>query len=218
MGLLDDLANKHNTDKGSNYGGPSKHGYADIYEPYLNKWRESDIRLLEVGICMESTAGGHSIRMWHEYFPNAQIYGFDIVDMRHLEREMDRVKVYQGNQSNRHQMSLMYEAFGSALFDFILEDGSHEHRDQMISFGHLFQYVKPGGYYILEDITQRGIWACCTRNDRTYDILIDLQQTGHINSEFISEEEKHYIQNNVSKIEIHKDIKDNYRTAIIQKK
>ena len=37
--------------------------------------------MLEIGVCMEGTEGGHSINMWNDYFEKANIYAFDIVDM-----------------------------------------------------------------------------------------------------------------------------------------
>lgn len=218
MSKLNDLANKFNTDKGSNYDGPSIHGYADIYENYLNTWQDLPIKLLEVGICMEGTPGGHSIRMWNEYFPNAEIYGFDIVDMKFLENEMPRVKIFTGDQSNRDHFVSMHNQFGNPQFDFILEDGSHVHEHQIISLAHLFKYVKSGGYYIIEDMTEAGVDACCIRNDKTFEIIKSFAETGIIESELISIDEKRYLESNTIKIDIHPDIKNNYRVAIIHKK
>lgn len=218
METLDQLANKQNTDKGSAYGGASVHGYADIYETYLHKWRNENIRLLEVGICMEFTSGGHSLRMWHEYFQNAEIFGFDIVDMKIMEQELNRVKIFQGDQTKRDDFKRMYEYFGNKEFDLIVEDGSHVHSHQMISFGHLFQYVKSGGIYILEDMTERDVPACCIRNDDTFDAIKKLYEIGIIDSGHLTPEEKQYIELNTLKVDIHKDIKDNYRVAIIHKK
>jgi|694.fasta_scaffold11729_3 hypothetical protein len=219
MVTLDELANKHNTDKGTRYEHNTVHGYAPIYENYLSKWRDKPIRLLEVGICMEYTKGGQSVRMWHEYFQNASIYTFDIVDMKHLEGELgDRVKFYKGDQSSRPDLETMYKEFGSKQFDFILEDGSHIHNHQMISLAYLFKYVKSGGYYILEDITEEGVHACCQRNDETIKIIKALQNKDTVSCEFIFPEELDYLNKNISKIEIHQDIQNAYRTAIIHKK
>ena len=216
---LDELANKHNTDKGTGYEYYTVHGYAPIYETYLSKWRDKQIRLLEVGICMEYTKGGHSVRMWHEYFQNASIHTFDIVDMKHLETELgSRVKFYQGDQSVRSDFENMYREFGSENFDFILEDGSHIHQHQIISLAHLFKYVKSGGYYILEDITEEGVQVCCQRNDETMKIVKALQNKDKVSCEFIFPEELDYLNKNISKIEIYQDIQNAYRTAIIHKK
>jgi hypothetical protein len=217
---LDQLAIKHNTDKATVYSSDCVHGYAPIYESYLKKWRDSPINLLEIGVWMEISDGGESIRMWNEYFSQASINTFDIRDMHHHPAvvENDRVKFYQGDQGNRESLQSMYKEYGNKNFDFILEDGSHEYHHQMISLGQLFQYVKPGGYYILEDMSIPGNWVCCIRNDETYRILREFQETGKITSDHLLPEEITYLQENVKNIEIYPDIQNAYAVAIITKK
>lgn len=221
---LDELANYYGTDKGSKYPGGSRHGYADIYDmPYLNKWRDKSIRMLEIGLCLEpgTERTGQSVNMWYDYFSKAQIYTSDILDMHShpcVLNLSDRVKFYQADQSDRDQLTAMYDSFGSKEFDFILEDGSHIHAHQMISFGHLFKYVKSGGYYIIEDVSIPDHWCCCIRNDETYRAVETLSSTGKIESSLILSEEKAYIEANIKSIEIHPDIQDAYATIVITKK
>lgn len=217
---LDELAIKYITDKATIYPTNCVHGYAPIYEPYLEKWRDSPIRMLEVGVWMEITSGGESIRMWNEYFSQASIYTFDIVDMYSHPAvvENERVKFYQGDQGSRENLQAMYQEYGNEDFDFILEDGSHEHHHQMISLGQLFQYVKSGGHYILEDISIPEHWVCCIRNDETYKVLQEFKKTGKIKSEHLLPEEVTYLQENIKSIEIYPDIQDAYAVAIITKK
>ena len=38
------------------------------------------------------------------------------------------------------------------MFDIIIEDASHELRDQVSHFIEYFKLVKPNGYYIIEDV------------------------------------------------------------------
>ena len=218
---LDELANLHSTDKGTLYPNQSRHGYAPIYESYLKKWRDLPIRLLEIGVCMEYSEGGQSVLMWHDYFEKASIYTFDIVDMsdhKMLSLPGNRVKFFRGDQGKREDLVSMYKEFGGKEFDFIVEDGSHLHHHQMISLGCLFKYVASGGYYILEDITERGRRACCIRNDDTYPAILEFQSTGTINSPHLTPKEKEYLEKNVEKIDIHLDCKEAYRTVIITKK
>ena len=217
---LDDLANLYSTDKGTKYPHGSVHGYAPIYDSYLTSLRDKPLRILEVGICMEGSEGGHSVKMWDDYFEKAQIYTFDIVDMSTHPYivEHNNIFFYQGDQSKREDFILMYEKFDNKEFDFILEDGSHVHEHQMISLGHLFQYVKSKGYYILEDMSIPGQQVCCIRNDETYNIIKNFQETGEINSPLITQIEKEYLEANVSKIEIYPDIQNAYVTTIFHKK
>ena len=72
---LTELANKYNTDKGTTYGGEHVHGYTVVYENYLSKWRNSPIRLLEIGVCLEvsQTGGGESVYMWQEYLKDYKL-------------------------------------------------------------------------------------------------------------------------------------------------
>lgn len=217
---LDQLANKYNTDKGTEYTSESRHGYAPFYDTILSKWRNKSIRMLEVGICMEGSAGGQSVYMWREYFSKAKIYTFDIVDMSNHPCVLDLKDVFffQGDQGDREILKSMFSSFGSRPFDFILEDGSHTEEHQMISLAHLFQYVKSGGLYILEDISIPGHPVCCIRNDRTYHTISEFISSGKFTSEFVTDEEKKYLENNISKIELFTDVQNAYVTAIIHKK
>ncbi len=217
---LDDLANKYVTDKGTKYPDGSRHGYAPFYDPYLTPMRHEPIRLLEIGVWMECTQGGESVRMWNEYFDKATIHTFDIRNMfeHPAVKDNERVKFFLGDQSNREDFIKMYEEYGSEDFDFILEDGSHRHPHQMISFGHLFKYVKPGGFYILEDMSQPGKPVCCIRNDESLPIIQNLKNTGTIDTPHITVEEKAYIEEHVDRVELFVDVNDAYVTAIIFKK
>ena len=67
MSLLDELALKYGTDKGSQY-----HNYCNKYDKILFPLREKFTNILEIGV-----ANGSSVRMWEEYFPNATIHGVD---------------------------------------------------------------------------------------------------------------------------------------------
>jgi hypothetical protein len=217
---LDELAIQYKTDKATIYPGESVHGYAPIYDRILTPLRDKPIKMLEVGVCMEGSEGGHSILMWNDYFTKAHIHTFDIVDMslKSCITENDNVFFYQGDQSNREHMENMYQEYGNTEFDFILEDGSHEHNHQMISLGHLFKYVKSGGYYILEDMSIPEQVVCCIRNDETYKILQQFKETGKIVSEHLLSEEIDYLEKNVKSIKIHHDIQNAYAVAFITKK
>lgn len=217
---LDELANLYGTDKGTEFPNTSRHGYAPIYDVLLTKWRKEPIRMLEIGIKMEYSDGGQSVNMWKDYFDVAYIYTFDIKDMstHPVIKNNERIKFFQGDQGSRTDLENMYKTFGNAEFDFILEDGSHEHHHQMISLGQLFKYVKSGGYYILEDMSIPTRPVCCIRNDETFNLIYKLKETGKIESEHLLPDEKEYLENNISIIEIYADVQNAYATAIITKK
>jgi hypothetical protein len=67
---------------------------------------------------------------------------------QHAERAH---KTFIADQSRRDQLQKFIDKFGGN-FDVLLDDGGHSMDQQQISLGYLFKFVKPGGYYILEDI------------------------------------------------------------------
>ena len=66
-------------------------GFIELYEKYFAPLKNSKINILEIGI-----ENGDSLRIWREYFPNANIIGIDI---EHKDFKIDNVDIYQGDQS-----------------------------------------------------------------------------------------------------------------------
>ena len=160
------LANHYGSDKGTE--GPdltwgSTSNYTDIYEAYLWPQRHDPIRLLEIGMGVagdawdarivrgKNSGGGASIKMWADYFPRAHIYGIDVNAAPHLDT--DRITTFVADQSDTDDLGRVVEGAGSEPFDVIVDDGSHFHNHQQISFGYLFEHLKPGGLYFIEDIS-----------------------------------------------------------------
>ena len=213
---LDELADQFDSDKSTKSSHGCRHGYAPIYDQLLSKWKSEPINLLEIGVCMEGTQGGQSVRMWEAYFEKAKIYTFDIVDMSKLKN--DRVDFFRGDQSKRTDFDNMMKAFNISSLDFILEDGSHIHEHQIISIGHLFKYVKSGGYYILEDISVAGRRCCCQRNDQTFEVIQNYIKTNKFESPYITKDEQKYLEENIADVKIYDDIQNAYSVAIFTKK
>jgi demethylmacrocin O-methyltransferase len=135
---LDEIAIKYNTDKQSKL-----HNYTEKYSNHLEKLRNDKIKILEIGI-----QNGYSLKTWKEYFPNAEIYGIDIVDCSQMNEE--RIKTLKGSQTDLGFLAKITEEYGP--FDIIIDDGSHYSLDMKISFDFLFPTLKKGGLYIVEDL------------------------------------------------------------------
>lgn len=132
--MLHDLGIKYHTDKAY------LHNFCNDYEKLLSK----DIKTLwEIGIL-----DGASLRMWSEYYPNAKIIGYDIEDKSSLSFN-DNVSVKLLDQSNKSQLS---ELAKQTDIDIIVDDGSHIIQHQILTFEMLFNCLKSGGQYILEDL------------------------------------------------------------------
>ncbi len=161
---LDDFAGKHGTDK-------LKHGFSSVYEKRYGPQRHRLRRLLEIGVFF-----GASLRMWRDYFPTAQIVGLDTfrgvqgvshrsgarvtfgkadLFLRQWEAGQvgERIQLVVANQSSVTDMERALALLRPyAPFDVIIEDGSHLQADQQRNLAQLFELVRPGGDYVIEDI------------------------------------------------------------------
>lgn len=138
---LNELAAKYGTDK-------LEHGYIPFYQKHLPKEPK---RILEIGV-----KEGASVRMWADFFPNAEIFGLDLFSdgvgsKWKLENEFDknenlreRVKLFMGHQCDY----FLLEELRKYNFDVIIDDGSHNARDQIMTFFGLFN----GKHYFIEDL------------------------------------------------------------------
>jgi hypothetical protein len=137
LGELAKLSGK--TDKG-----PNDHNYVEVYERFILQLRYEPIKLFEIGI-----EKGGSLTMWEQYFPKARIFGLDIEDKSSMATA--RIKTFIGDQAKRDQLQKAIDVIGGDI-DLLIDDGGHTMEQQQVSLGYLFKFVKPGGYYILEDV------------------------------------------------------------------
>jgi len=138
---LGELASHYGTDKR-----PTEHGYTEIYSRYFSHIRNDVKSFLEIGV-----EYGKSLRMWHDYFPCAMITGFDLdVSPERVEPLSERVKLVKGDQGDVESLTQLKTNHGP--FDIIVDDGGHFPVHQVLSFDTLFESVKPGGYYVIEDL------------------------------------------------------------------
>ena len=118
------------------------HGYNRFYEDYLNKYRKKKFNFLEIGMDY-----GESMKLWRDYFKNANIFGLEIQQ----EYKDERINVVKGDQSNLTDLKNLVKI--TKKCDVILDDGSHVPEHQLISFNYLFEKcLSEGGVYIIEDI------------------------------------------------------------------
>ena len=58
--------------------------------------------------------------------------------------------------------------------DIVIDDGSHKYRDQQLNLAQLLPLVRPGGYYVIEDVhtsLQRGYDAPPASDGTTLNVL-----------------------------------------------
>src|SRR5687767_15859096 len=124
--------------------GPGGHNYTELYERLFFPWKDEPIRIFEIGI-----AGGGSLKMWESYFPQARIFAADILPKSEFDNA--RVKTLVADQANRDQLQAAIDTSGSDIH-ILIDDGGHTMEQQQVSLGFLFKHVRPGGYYVIEDV------------------------------------------------------------------
>jgi 23S rRNA U2552 (ribose-2'-O)-methylase RlmE/FtsJ len=112
-GRLHELGLLYGADKATH------HGFCDFYEKHLPTRIN---RLLEVGVM-----DGASLRMWRDYYPQAEIVGVDIRACNPVEG----CTVLQGDATDPVFLATL------GRFDVIVDDGSHMTADQQATFDSL---------------------------------------------------------------------------------
>jgi SAM-dependent methyltransferase len=122
------------------------HSYIPVYEELFAPLRESCTALLEVGVF-----DGGSMKLWNDYFPKANLYGFDLSLARNqYTNPGPRVHLIE---ADAYQLGIV-RMFERESFDIVIDDGWHT-LDSMCKFAALYnRLVKPGGYLIIEDLQQ----------------------------------------------------------------
>lgn len=221
---LSEIFSYFNSDKGNEfedqYVQPYKrkkikikgHGYAKFYEKYFKNLKELPIKILEIG----SFHGNASAGLFF-YFRKAEIYGADIFpDL--FRYKSQRLKSFYVNSSDEKSIknNILKKEI---LFDVIIEDASHSHKDQIISLFLLFKTLNTKGIFIIEELDFPD-----TRKDMNVEnekitlreILHNIINKKDFSSRLIDKDDKEYFLNHFSSINI---IKGNFNeVAIITKK
>lgn len=189
MSHLTQIANSVKTDKGTVTG--AAHGYTLVYDMLLTHMRQLDrVNLLEMGLAVggpelggdinRSISGSPSVDLWLTYFKNAQMIGFDISNFFAIKHDRFRfVRGDSGKQSDLEQIIKLNQKF-----DVIIDDASHASYHQQLGLANLFKQLKPGGFYIIEDLDwQPDVYeASLPKVPTTSKLLVNFMRTGEIDS------------------------------------
>lgn len=173
---LHEIGQKHGTDKHDECHTIFGRSYLDIYEELFGHLKESNIVLVELGV-----KDGSSLRMWEEYFPNAQIIGIDI-DPATKRNETDRIKIIISDQQNKDLPQLI-----GLRPNIIIDDASHVNDLTLASFYNLWPHLMNNGYYVMEDMACSyfdikpflNAWPGMSYNNPNSDIEYDNAKTRH---------------------------------------
>jgi len=174
--------------------------YADKFETLRNNVK----KVLEIGVFR-----GHSMLMWEKYFPNANIYGVDIdysphnfgVNAKDLCKNQERIRLFEMDACNPINVNYLQQELGKN-FDVVIDDGSHHPYHQLFSLIYYADFIKPNGYFVVEDIFMSQLfnrefldyfnepYKLFHKDKFFFDEIINGKKLDFINNGFTSENEK----------------------------
>ncbi len=164
------LCDRYGSDKGSNtnenhcYPWPA-HSYTDVYTWLFKSKRDSIQAVFECGLGTtnknisanmgEKGAPGASLRVWRDYFQNAEIFGADI-DRNTLFTDT-RIKTTWMDQTDPISINNALRSFGEIYFDLIIDDGLHTFEAGVSLFESAIGRLNLNGTYIIEDVYKTDV-------------------------------------------------------------
>jgi hypothetical protein len=122
------------------------HSYiSNFYNEKFKSFKDKPIKILEIGVLQ-----GHSIKLWEDYFTNAEIFGVDIGNI--IEHNFsNRVKILFQNAYSIEFIKKLEENYGK--FDIIIDDGPHTLETQHFFLTNYQSLLKDfNSIIILEDV------------------------------------------------------------------
>ena len=157
MNLLDSLALRYGSDKCPRI----KHSYTEFYYELFKDRRKSVKKVVEIGIGSPENMNhypgykmGASLYMWRDFFPNAQIYGADILP--ELMFEDRRIKTFVCDQTISMELVLLIKQTGSDI-DLFIDDGCHDPMVQLFTCLTVVPLLDKKSVYVTEDVGRIGI-------------------------------------------------------------
>ena len=208
---LDSLFHDYGSDKANifkknNFQG---HGFSKFYTKHLDILKNKKINILEIG-----SYAGASAAAFVKYFPLSKVFCFDI-NISNFKYKSNNIHVYgldinKKNQVNK-TLNQIYRKNNFNKFDLIIDDGSHNLKDILVSFNFFFNHLKDKNFFIIEDFKHPNYYEY---NKDINHILLDqvldnLEKKVLFNSTIINEKDQLILMNSIEKIFLYKgNLKD----------
>ena len=140
MNQLNKIYEKFSAPEGSGDKGTAHSYIKNYYHQRFDNIRLKKLNILEIGV-----STGLSLEMWCEYFPNSNIIGVELDDISY-KPSSDRIKLIIGDGTDSKTFQNIDD------LDIIIDDGSHIFTDQIFTYAILYDKLKKGGIYIIEDV------------------------------------------------------------------
>jgi len=153
---LEEIVDNTKTDKNT------VHSYLPLYQKLLVNKKETAKNVLEVGIF-----NGGSIKLWSDFFTNANVYGVDIIDADTVWEGItnkERIILHTSVDAYSNDFFTTHFLNKNIKCDFILDDGPHT-LESMKKFIKLYpQIMTDDGILIIEDV-QSWNWIDILKNE-----------------------------------------------------
>jgi predicted O-methyltransferase YrrM len=136
-----DKLNNNKTDKNT------KHSYLPLYDTLLEPIKDTTGNILEIGV-----QSGGSIKLWHDYFTNATIYGCDVNDRVTIPKLKTNNRVFLNLHEDAYTKEYVQRNFENKNFDFLLDDGPHSLSSQEKFIELYSPLLSENGILIIEDV------------------------------------------------------------------
>jgi len=191
--ILTQLSNKCGCDKSD-----KNHRYTQIYHRYFEKDRRREFNFMELGF-----GKGASVKMWMEYFTKANIINIDIREKLPNDKLIQRYardKRFEFVSTDQINMKKILKIVNKyKKFYLIIDDAT---------FGCLFEFIEPGGYYIIEDLkckrSHSNKFKC--QSDKTLKVLLGFLKNRIFDSKVLDKQQKLYIRKNIESVKIYDKI------------
>lgn len=149
---LCELGYKYGADKCPQIG----HQYTPFYYELFKDKRNDIKKVFEFGVGnmrqykhIVNYHLGASLLMWRDFFPNAQVYGADIVESSVFKA--DRVETFLCDERDKEQVISLMKKIGAEDIDIFIDDASHRVHDQRFLCETVMPLLKKDVIYIIED-------------------------------------------------------------------
>ena len=167
--ILCNIMGKNKSHKGNSDIKKSWHNYTPLYHYLFKNFRESSLRIFELGLTNDLKLAddekiGGSLYGWREYFPNSTIFGAD-GNRNNLFRDT-RISTYHCNHTDTESIANLWR--NNELkenLDVIIENGYQDFHSNVCFFEHSIHKLAIGGLYVIENIE--------TKNAKVFDDKIE---------------------------------------------
>ena len=203
---LDYLFHEYGSDKANIFKPIQKpgHGYSKYYEKKLEIYKNKNLNILEIG-----SYAGASAAAFTKYLPKSKVYCFD-VNISNFKYKSKNINVYGIDINNKKKilktLNKIFLERNFSQFDLIIDDGSHNLSDILISLKFFFKYVKNKGLYIIEDYKYPNYYKYNRNIDHLLvdQIFVNLNNKKFFTSSIFKDDDQKELINSIKMIETFK--------------